>query len=682
MKNHTGINLLFLFLFVQSLLYSQNFFRPVEELPGKHRGRVNSIAVNEMGRIISAGEDGFMEIWNNNEAIERFQLSHYGIRSMALRPGTSQLSVLESDGLGLFRVSAWDYETKENLFSIRFMDPVTYINYSAGGSFLIAAGSGRSGLIIIHSQTGEVLDSPPGILGTVSLAATGRAERNMVTYISSGIISYWDLETGNLLQQFSTLPALQSPILFGNNRFLAAFDSQGLAVIDAATGQLLSRDSLIRGGIIFSHDPAASEFISIVPSGNSQMIYRMGIDNTGRITRLSQRLVPSPNLTAAASADGDTFFLGTSEGELWLSLRSGARRLTYGEPLALNDIAVSSRTIAILTENHRLGFIPLDYNLILQSTSLRGGNTLLFQDFSSEGFNTLISDPGENSEYCSFLAWQRNSNFAPPLLVNYHWDVLQEYGNYIYSFHTYNSPLFNNLPLRLPLRSASLYNGKIMFLDNTGTVTIYNRDTGVMDFTYNASGSMDADFIDQDNIILGRIASMGSAPFMTMNIITGETIQLNLNGLIGMQVYRGRSGNIYGTMINQIQGNVQTSVVKMDLVNPNISERILDYHGEDSSVSIAESNGNLASSLGGGSAILRGENQTDLSYLERSAGLPIKILDGGLYFIVLDSEGNITWHDNNTGKLLALFRLNRDSWVLEVHTDYGINIVHGRTGLM
>ena len=95
-----------------------------------HRGAVTALLIDPQGNIISAGEDGFLGFWNGHDAQERYQISPYGIRSVVLRPGTNQLAVIESDGQSLYRVSAWDYETWENLFTLRFRNPISFINYS------------------------------------------------------------------------------------------------------------------------------------------------------------------------------------------------------------------------------------------------------------------------------------------------------------------------------------------------------------------------------------------------------------------------------------------------------------------------------------------------------------------------------------------------------------------------
>jgi len=41
------------------------------------------------------------------------------------------------------------------------------------------------------------------------------------------------------------------------------------------------------------------------------------------------------------------------------------------------------------------------------------------------------------------------------------------------------------------------------------------------------------------------------------------------------------------------------------------------------------------------------------------------IADGKRWLVVLDGDGGINWNDNQTGSLLAVFRLRHEGWVLE-----------------
>jgi hypothetical protein len=158
---------------------------------------------------------------------------------------------------------------------------------------------------------------------------------------------------------------------------------------------------------------------------------------------------------------------------------------------------------------------------------------------------------------------------------------------------------------------------------------------------------------------------------MTVNTSTGETVSLPYPALVGVRVYRGETGVIYGAAVSRTGGTVQTSIIKLNISNPALSERLVEFNGEDSLFALAESGGNLASNLGGGAALLYrtpGRKQyiaQEMVSLERSSGLPVKIIDGGSRFVVLDGEGGITWHDSWTGRLLAVLRLYPDFWLLE-----------------
>jgi hypothetical protein len=51
--------------------------------------------------------------------------------------------------------------------------------------------------------------------------------------------------------------------------------------------------------------------------------------------------------------------------------------------------------------------------------------------------------------------------------------------------------------------------------------------------------------------------------------------------------------------------------------------------------------------------------------LDRTSGLPLKLIDGGSFLISLDRDGSICWHDTHDGKLLAIFRLQPGGWTLQ-----------------
>jgi hypothetical protein len=605
-------------LFAQSWNSSQNV-----ELPGNHRGKVTALLLDSRNRILSAGEDGFLEIWSieNNAAVDRYQLTPYAISFMALRPGKPQIAIAERDEIGLCRISAWDYETKKNLFTLGFQDTVSSINYSAAGGFLMITWSGSTGIARIHPETGQALKSPEALSGQAFFAATGRSERNMICYLSSGVISYWDLETGNEIERFTVPANISSPLLLGNNRFLTGFDALGLLILDAVSGSAVTRNAGMQNGVLFTGAPESTEFICLIPnegpSGGSSTIYHFYINGSGELETKNRRTLPSnlPGITAGTVVSSTTAALGTAEGNVLIFSQSGSVRvMNTRNQLRITDMASSSQAIGFITEDSRLGFIPLDYN------QLDSRNTLSLQD---SGIYTRITS--DNEADSGFLLWQSDNTRSFPLIKTL--TGRPESGVAADTF-------IDKVTFRFPLRSVSVYRDRYLFLDLVGNLSVTDQKSGELKFTFTATGAQDADFIDENNILIGRSAGAGNTAFLMVNIETEETVSLAYPAAIGNQVYRGGSGAVYGVAINRESGNFKTSVVNLNTTNPAQSKLLVDYSKENTRFSMGESSGVLAASIGGDRAAiyrLIGNGQNTVAGaqpLERTPGLPVRILGG------------------------------------------------------
>jgi WD40 repeat protein len=631
-------------------------------LPAAHRGNVTAVIRDPQGRVLSAGEDGFLAIWNtgSSEITGRFQVTPYSIDSMVLRPGGGELALIEKDPLGLCRVSAWDYLAKRNLFTLRFRDPVSHINYSAGGSFLIVSGGGRDGVVFIHAETGEILQSPGDLSGSAAFAATGRSEKTMVCYLTSGALSYWDLETGREIRRFNTPPNIREPVLIGSNRFLAGFENGGLIILDAVSGLVLSRGANIGGEKIFPGDPDSTEFVCL--GSSPAALYHLNINSQGRLETKNRKSLPlsiSP-VRCGAVVSSDILVLGNAEGKLLMYRSSGSsRQMETGRAQEkILDAAVSSGDLAFITGKNLTAFIPLDYTRISGSIRLE----------DSGGCVNIASDPGGDS---SFLLWQPENIRTFPMIKTY--SGFPEKGSSSEAF-------LDRLSFRFPLRSVSMRENKILLLDSMGNLRVVNREGGDALFSYSATGSQDASFIDGENIIVGRSAVSGNTPFLKINILTGETVPLSYPAAIGARVYRG-AGGVYGAAVIRNGAESQTAIIALHAADLARARPLVEYAGEDISFDMAETGGLLASNLGGGAAavyrIAGSQNGSPAHPLERSPGLPLKILEGGRWFILLDTEGNITWHDPATGKAAAAFRIYENEWTLET-PEGGGTFIRGR----
>jgi len=649
-------------LILAAPLYGADWAFPAA--PRGHRGSVSALFQKD-DIIVSAGEDGFLGIWNVNSgaATDRFQISQRRIIAMAGRPGKDEACVVENDELGLYWISVWNYKERRKIFSLQFRDAIGYISYSAGGNFIFAARSGRTSLVMIDANTGNLLQSPQSLTGTIDLVVTGRSERNMMVYLASGEISYWDFETGNKTNTFSAPPNMHSTALFSNNRYLAGINAQGLSVVHAASGEILGRDTSIPNGSLLCAD--GDDFICLVQKNNATAEqYRFTIDNNGRlVTRRNFSVTISgagDRFTAIGAGTDNTAIIGTSGGSVATAASDGrVRLLSAKEQTLITDAAVSGSTVAFISENGYIGFIPLDH----QQLSDRGS---IHTEKNDTAYNRVIAFKTESEQANGtgqFIFWNdRNARIQPAIRSSVPGSRFQ---------------VVDGINAISPIHSAASFGGKALFLDASGNLYVVApaSDKNPI-FTFFSVGLMDAAFIDSSRIILGRSAVSGNTPFMTINLNTGETVPLPHSSQAAAALYRGSSGSIYAVTVSSqpVEGIQQTgettgTTTQVILLNPtNIpaSRRLIIFQGEDTQVSLVEAPGgnagSIATTIGGEDAVIY--SGSGIQHLDRTSGLPLRLLEGGSNLVSLDQDGNICWHDGRTGKLAAVFSLSPSGWTL------------------
>jgi hypothetical protein len=595
--------------------------------------------------------DGFLGVWDMRtlSAKDRFQASPLPIRSMILRPGKSQVALVESDNIGVYRISVWDYVLKRNLFTLRFRDPITFVNYSGAGSFLIIGRSARAGVVFIHPETGVALDSPQNQTGSIIFAATGKSERTMMTYAASGQIAYWELNTGRIVQNSVAPPNMSNPILFGNNRYFCGIDADGLVILDAVTGRELARDRNVERGRLF---PVAAsdllEFLYLGTLNNSAsrgniILTHYTITTRGTLEGSNQRAFSAmPLISDGVGAGGGAVALGVVDGGVWVfgSSHPEPQPMSKATPTRISSMAVSGNDLAILTEKQQISILPLDYYLLRE----RGA---MFLE-SSRGNAHISGDPSTSGR---FLFWQSNDTRSYPVLVS------------AAGTPERTDVLLSRLALRHPLRYASLLDNQILFLDSMGNVTLLSTDTGSSKFTYTTTDPLDISFMDSENIIIGHADPNQNSPFLLVNTITEETVPFNYPATVGAKLYLSSDGSMYGGVVEGSADSATTTLLQLDVDDPDASRRLVEYQGEDTTFIIAQSGESVASTLGGNGPTLH--SSRGFIAFERTPSLPVNLIGSEKYFIVLGRDGSISWHNNATGSLLARLRLLETEWIMD-----------------
>jgi WD40 repeat protein len=611
-----------------------------------HKGAVNAM-VNHGKTILSVGEDGFLQKWDADSGIakERFQISALPLKAMVARPGKTEIAVIESDGKQN-RVSVWDFSRKSKLFSVNFQARPNFIGYSAVGTFLFVAPSDKIELLCLDGVSGEVVRIIDAV-DIVNLVATGKSERSAVLYQNSGIISYWDMEKGIKIQEKRTIPNLRHPILVGNNRFLCGISADtsapGFFVIDAVSGDMLDRNSTLTEGRLYQLNPESSEFICVSlqtkESSNEKtgsyglsQIYHFSVDTKGTLIFKKQSQLDWQVLCALVTEN--SLFFGTENGNLWAGTQKFAMLQTK-EHRRIYSAAVSEDGVMLIIAQGKLGMLPVDFHDITD---------ISFTDMPYT--NITAARKG-------FVLWQEDEGKIPP--------VFSSIGSH--------DVVLKRPDVRFPLRSVSTLEDKALLLDAVGNISVVSLKTGANSFSFSSAGAMDAVLLDEKNILIGRGDVSGVAPFLKVNIQTGETVPIAFPASVGIKVYKGKSGALFGAVIAKDENGPKTVIVKLDLSNSKASFAAAEYPGEHLDVSFAETSDVITVTVGK-EGVIRFEISLDgvssvFETLEQGSGFPTSLIDAGNFLLSIDAEGLLAWHDPRSGSLLAQLFLFEDGWAVE-----------------
>jgi len=624
-----------------------------------HRGNITAL-LHKGSTVISAGEDGFIVIWNVGQraSLSRFQLTTYRIQSLVSHPQKDEICIIESGGLNNYRISAWNYSQKRKLFSVYSAEPVGFINYSGSGNLIIASGLNGSTLSLLDSVTGRIVSAAEIPDGNVSFAITGRSERNMLIYQSehdeyperagyTGKILYYDIDSNRVTGSFHAPGNLSNPVIFGNNRFLAGINSDGLLLVDAASGDIFDTiANMNRNALLCQTDDG---FYCLRQSGTTAAFNQYSVDRNARLVsrqQLSLTLSSADSISAFAH-NGSAVFASSGGNILFLDRQNRIIEASHQFQTRITEIAAGDQSIALLTENGDLSFIPIDYRLIQRTSSFTMTQKREYTKI------TPVSVSGEDR----FILWQSESTTNAPQLLGA------------------NHPEQRELAFlrgRFPLLSISVLNNRLLVLDTGGNISIRSTEAlsspnaaARADFTFSSVGAIDSSLINNEYFVVSRSVINNNSPFIYVNIRTSETVSVSYPARAGINVFSGSNG-VFAQAVERDNDGIKTTVVSLPPVSSSgartgAAVRIFEYRGEASHLSIAESGGSIAVACDSEGALIFADNTINM---ERTNGLPVKLLGYERFFISLDSEGNIAWHDNRTGRLLAVFSLNGNRWTL------------------
>ncbi len=588
-----------------------------------HTGQVTSAAVCPRSEeYFTAGQDGFLIKWNRSGMGDHYQVSDMSVRLIAVNPQKDEIAVYETDGFGIHRVSVWDWQTKKRKYAKRFTDTVISLSYSARGTWLMVGTTSLNGFVFLDSATGNQKNILSDSSGIVSFAVTSTSESSAVIYSPSGLISYIDLRTGKQKAQFSTVSNLEQPVLYGNNMYLAGIKNGTVYEINATTGNQIAEYPAPQGFLLTAGTDSVIRYAAVSDSVIS--VYE-GEKLAGQFT------LPDGDTPAAAAAAPDFLLIGGSSGSIYavtLSAFGGApvvRRASENNRIPITD-AVSDGTWFYFLTDH--GIYRSSYT----------DQTITLITPYSEAQNMLFSSG-------SLFLWTKGSS-SPVMKVS------AAQGSEPEEAYTPSAPV----------TSVSVYDGKMVIVENGNIVTVYDTYRKQPVFSYRGTGFQDAFLFDGYKLFVSKTGTSNPrSPVIYIDIRTGETVMLPMTGNMAynLKPLPGSNEIFFGVMAYAEGSSKKTERFQYNTTGGTYKPLAV-WNDEDLDCFIYPSARYVYSNIGKAQVTAIDRRTNRQSQLERSGALPAKITDNSSVLLVLNSDGSVSWYDMKTNRRLGDWYVSSD----------------------
>ena len=588
------------------------------QISRRFEGGVAAIADSAATRsFFAAGKDGFITRYlYDTLKPETWQVSTMPIKRIAVHPKKAYIAVYETDGFSVHKIALWDWQAKKQLYAKRFTSSILSLSWSAQGSYLFIGTASTDGITIldVKGNIKQVYPRPPGI---VLLAATGPSEKSIVTYGETGRLVYADIAKKSILTQYDTEDRLESPELIKNYTHIIGYKNGNVVVVKAVSGE------------VQDYYPARSALFAGKITDSLPVWIEKGEDrNTWYLCQGARKspafsLPHAAEITAARHVDA-AIVIGAADGRLY--------RLTQG----------SDAVIALAELNPDAGFPVRDICI---------RDSLVY----------MLSDTA--------LYVSRSPDARPePVIENISADRCTAFGNgFLFWSNTKAAPLYyaeeGSAPeiryrFREPLNSLSVYRDSIAAVQAFSGLVLLGGASGKPSFTYQAAGLQDAVQVDDTFVLLTKSAGgVIRQPLLLINIKTGETIPLNMEGDLAFSLRaNAKMPHVFSCFRLKSEDSEQTDLmtITLDLTNPARTgfTVALSYRDEDLHASLFDDGQAALTNLGKNQLVYYDKARRSIRQLKRDYALSRKALMTDTYIISLNYDGSLSWFNRRTMQLV------------------------------
>lgn len=584
--------------------------------------------------FLSAGDDGYIVKWTDDDQGEHYQVTDVGIKLAAVSPNGNYVALYETDGGSINKVSVWDWKTFTRKYQKKFTDSITALNFSSKGNYLIIGTATVDGAIFVRTNNWQIVDKIKSNTNIVNYITTSDTEKTVAMYSPSGLLSYYNMQNGQLKQKFSVIQGLSQVLLFNNNIFLAGMRDNNIYITNAYKGNTVASVPVNNGIIISTSKEKDLYYLEYDGKNNYTLKMLETIDNNQISNPRIVKTFKGPRSDSAIVKGckiHDQILLGSRTGSIY-RIDSEPSITTYNmEEITDNiyskiyDIAAENNDFYFLTENS-IYKSSYDSGIVDKLTSTNGENKIISYD--------------DNAILCSL------STRYPVRKYNF---TTKEYS-------TLFTPSSNIQTLKLFEVKGNHY---LLDIESNSDVQIYDLQTQQLKLIYSGTGIQDAVLADDGKVYIGKSASTNpKSPLICVDIETQETVPLPVNGNVsfGLSII---DNLIYGINLQTNEGITSTYVYSYNIKTKQVVN-ILKFTEEDSDAFTYLYENNLYTNIGKNKVYCYNLKTKKRFSYNRTASIPTKICQNSNRVVILNRDGSISWCSGNNQNLLADWYMTKD----------------------
>ncbi len=638
-KNNNFFKLIFIFFYF-SLVTILPIYSNAHISTQSHQNDVSMIVATTDDSFFSAGKDGFIIKWTPDGLGEHYQLTELEIRLIAAHPNGKEISVYETDGYSIHRISVWDWETLTRKFVRNFSNSITALSYTAKGTLLSVGTTTVKGVIYLNPYTGREVPKLKDSTGIVNMIIGSSSEKSSVMYSPTGHITYYDMINGTRKQRFNTEVQLEQTFLFNNNLFLAGIKNNTIYVVDALSGNTVTK--IPATSPILVKDSKDTNLYYIENSGRNNILKSISVAHTeeGKILADKPKIIKT--FSGISNNNNITYCTKIAEKTI-----IGSKK---GNIYSIETIYDSSVTDAIsLTDNM--------YEKVLDIATVKDEFYCLTPKtiFKTSYDTGIVDTVGTNSGFTEILShedslilWTKNSK------------------NIVSKLDLSTGEITNLFKPTNFIQNLRIFNDSIVYIEGNTTVKIYDFTTKHSRELYSGTGIQDVVLYNDTELFVAKsAASNPRSPLINVNTKTKETVMLPITGNVAFSLsYDGSTNLIYGI---QVLSDTEDSNTIIFSYNPTQKKAmsIMKVSEEDTNAFLSQKGSTLYTNIGKNQIRSYDTVNRKQIVMKRSSSLPLKLEKAKNRIAVLNRDGSISWYTAGNGNVLADWYMTIDGMWFE-----------------